>query len=220
MANRSTHQHGVTHHAEGETPSPDHSGRAITILKVQPYEHADVPVTSTAVDADGWLDPVFSKAQDDMSPPLAWTSVLEAETYALVVEDPDAPMEKPFVHWLMWNIPGKLTELPQGVAKTAHPEGLDGAVQGFNSLNEHGWTGMAPPEGHGVHHYHFQLFALTKRLEFGPNTPLEELVNALRGNTMAQGELVGLYENADRPSPGRTGGYGAVGGEPAPQSAH
>ena len=196
MANRNTHQHGVSHHSGDATPAPEHSGAAITILKVQPYEHAEIPVTSTAVNADGWLDPVFSKAQDNMSPPLEWTSVLEAETYALIVEDPDAPMEKPFIHWMMWNIPGKLNGLPQGVAPGKHPEGLETAVQGMNSLGEPGWTGMAPPPGHGVHHYHFQLFALTKALDFPPHTPLEELLNALRGNTVAKGELVGLFEIA------------------------
>ena len=205
MANRNTHEHGVTHHSGSSEPSPAHSGAAITTLKVEPYEHAEIPLMSTAVGDGGWLDAVFSKAQDDLSPPLEWTSVLEAETFVLVVEDPDAPMDKPFVHWLMWNIPGELKALPQGVAKTRRPEGLQGAVQGRNSLGEFGWTGMAPPPGHGVHHYHFQLFALSKRLEFGPETPLEELVNALRGNTAAKGELVGVFEQPELVSPSALG---------------
>ena len=189
--------------------TPEHSGAAITILKIQPYEHGDIPLTSTAVGADGRLDPVFSKAQDDLSPPLAWTAVLEAQTYALVVEDPDAPREQPFVHWMVWNIPGKLDALPAGVAKTKHPEGLDGAVQGRNSLGEFGWTGMAPPQGHGPHHYHFQLFALNRRLDFGPETSLAELVNALRGSTVAKGDLVGVFEIPDLNSPAPAAGHGA-----------
>lgn len=187
--------------------TPEHSGKAITILKVQPYEHGSIPVTSAAAGPDGWLDPVFSKAQDDTSPPLEWTAVLEAETFALIVEDPDAPREDPFIHWLLWNIPGKLNALAQGMAKTKHPEGLEGATQGRNSLGEFGWTGMAPPQGHGVHHYHFQLFALNRRLDLGPETSLEELVNNLRGATIAKGELVGLFETRDLDSPGRTGSY-------------
>ena len=177
--------------------TPTHSGAAITTLKIQPYEGGAIPMASTAVLDGGWLDPVYAKAQDNTSPPLEWTAVLEAETYVLIVEDPDAPREKPFVHWMLWNIPGQLTALPANIAKTLHPEGLEGLMQGENTLGEHGWTGMAPPQGHGVHHYHFQLFALNKRLDFGPNTQLEELVNALRGNTIAKGELVGLYETPD-----------------------
>ncbi len=188
--------------------TPEHSGAAITILKIEPYEHGDLPVTSTAVGADGWLDPVFSKAQDDLSPPLAWTAVLEAQSYALIVEDPDAPREQPFVHWLLWDIAGRLDSLAQGVAKTKHPEGLDGAVQGRNSLGEFGWTGMAPPPGHGPHRYHFQLFALNRPLGLGPETPLAELVNALRGATIAKGELVGLFEIADLDSPATAGAHG------------
>lgn len=191
--------------AERETES--HSGAAITILRVTPYEHADIPVTSPAVDEGGWIDGVYSKAQDDMSPPLEWTGVLEAETYALVVEDPDAPRERPFIHWLLWDIPGELSGLPQGVAKTVHPEGLGTAVQGRNDLGDHGWTGMNPPAGHGVHRYHFQLFAVNRRLALPPETPLEELVNALKGSTIACGELVGLFETPDLDSPGRTGAY-------------
>lgn len=181
--------------AQHDTPA--HSGAAITTLKIQPYEAGDIPMASAAVDDGGWLDPVYSKAQDNTSPPLEWTAVLEAETYVLIVEDPDAPMEKPFIHWMLWNIPGQLTSLPANIAKTLHPEGIEGVMQGENTLGEHGWTGMDPPQGHGVHHYHFQLFALNMRLNFGPNTRLEELVNALRGATIAKGELVGLYEIPD-----------------------
>ena len=182
--------------------TPEHSGAAITTIKIQPYEHGDIPITSTAINEQGWIDPVFSKAGDDVSPPLSWSAVLEAQTYVLIVEDPDAPREKPMVHWLMWNIPGQLTSLPQAVEKKLHPAGLEGVVQGENGHGEHGWTGMAPPQAHGVHHYHFQLFALNKRLDFGPNTQLEELVNALRGNTIAKGDLVGLFETPDLSSPG------------------
>jgi len=129
-----------------------------------------------------------------------------------VVEDPDAPMAEPFVHWLLWNVPGTATELPAGLSRVVRPPELPGAVQGHNSGGKLGWHGTQPPEGHGVHHYHFQLFALSATLDhLGPNTSLEELVNALKGLTIASGQLVGTYERpgpGDVASPGRTGSYG------------
>ncbi len=177
--------------------TPDHSGKAISILKVEAYEHGGVVVTSNGVDAEGWLDPVFSAAQDGTSPPLAWSGVLEAEAYVLVVEDPDAPREDPFIHWLVWDIPGTATSLPANIGAAIHPDEMTTATQGLNSEGGHGWAGMAPPQGHGVHHYHFQLFAVSKRLEFRPDTTLEHLVEALKGITIAKGELVGLFETPD-----------------------
>lgn len=195
-----------------QTDKPQHSGSSLTIMRVEPYEHRGIAVTSTALDADGRIDDRFSAYHDGEVPPLAWSAVIEAQSYALVVEDPDAPMAEPFVHWLLWNIPGTATELPPGLSRVVHPPELPGAIQGHNSGGALGWHGTQPPLGHGVHHYHFQLFALSATLDhLGPNTSLEELVNALKGLTIASGELVGTYERlgaGDAPSPGRTGSYG------------
>ena len=129
--------------------NPEHSGAAITSLKVQPYQSAAIVMTSPAIDADGWLSADHSLAGDETSPPLSWSAPLEVRTWALVVEDPDAPREDPAVHWLVWNIPGAWTGLPANLDKTAHPEGGHDLVQGLNSHGRPGWLGMAPPEGHG-----------------------------------------------------------------------
>ena len=191
---------------------PAHSGAAITFLKIEPYQEGAVIVTSDAVDIDGWLSADHSQAGDDASPPLAWSGPAGVVSYVLVVEDPDAPRDEPFVHWLMWNIPGSLHALPAGLDKTVEPEGVGGAIQGLNSRGEPGWLGMAPPAGHGPHNYHFQLFGLDRRLDLAPDTPLAELVNVLKGATVAKGELIGRFESAgsamDAPSPARTGSYG------------
>ena len=183
-----------------QTGTPTHSGKAIAILRVEPYEHGGVVVTSSAVDAEGRLDPVYSAAGDDTSPPLAWSGVLEAQSYVLIVEDPDAPREDPVVHWVMWDIPGAVTSLPANLGTAVHPEALRDAVQGLNSHGGHGWMGMAPPQGGGVHRYHFQLFGVNKQLGLRPDTSLEHLVEALKGTTIAKGELVGLFETPDLPA--------------------
>jgi len=184
---------------------PDHSGSALTIQRVQPYERRGIAVASSAINADGFIDDRYSAYFDDQVPGLSWSAVIEARSYVLIVEDPDAPMDQPFVHWLLWNIPGEATEIPAGLSRTEHPPELAGAVQGRNSGGTTGWHGTKPPEGHGVHHYHFQLFAFTDTLDLPPKTTLQELVDVLKGQAIASGEVVGLYERkaaSDTPAPG------------------
>jgi Raf kinase inhibitor-like YbhB/YbcL family protein len=120
--------------------------------------------------------------------------VLDAEAYALIVEDPDAPAEHPFIHWMIWNIPGELNALAPGLPQRSRLDHPKGAVQGRNAKGGFGYFGPRPPSGDGPHHYHFELFALDKRLPMDPDTPLPELLNALKGNTIAKADLVGTYE--------------------------
>jgi hypothetical protein len=186
------------------------SGEALVIQKVRPREPGRLTLSSEAVGLDDSIGDAYSAYHDDMSPPLMWTGMPDAETFALVVEDPDAPTEKPFLHWLIWNIPGKLEGLPANIAKIAEPDGvtgLDGAVQGLNGRGRPGYMGPRPPAGDGPHRYHFQLFALDLRLDLPATAPLEELVQVLKGNTIASCELVGTYERdalGDQPAETRT----------------
>jgi Raf kinase inhibitor-like YbhB/YbcL family protein len=191
------------------------SGEPLVIQKVRPREAGRLTLTSEAIGLEGGIGDAYSAYHDNMSPPLMWTGMPDAETYALILEDPDAPTEQPFLHWVIWNIPGKLEGLPINIPHTVRPEdvpGLTGAVQGLNALRRVGYMGPRPPAGDGPHRYHFQLFALDMTLDLEPTAPLEELVQVLQANTIASCELVGTYERdtlSDRPSPARTGSYGA-----------
>jgi Raf kinase inhibitor-like YbhB/YbcL family protein len=177
------------------------SSEPIVIQRVRPREPGRLTLTSEAVGLDECIGDAYSAYHDNMSPPLMWTGMPEAETYALILEDPDAPTERPFLHWAMWNIPGKLRGLPVNVPKDAELEGpcLGGAVQGLNGRGQTGYMGPRPPAGDGPHRYHFQLFALGLRLELDPSAPMEELVQVLKANTIAACELVATYE---RDAPG------------------
>jgi hypothetical protein len=181
------------------------SGEALVIQRVQPREAGRLTLTSEAIGLDDRIGDAYSAYHDDLSPPLMWTGMPDAETYALIVEDPDAPTERPFLHWAIWNIPGKLAGLPVNVPKDARLQGaLSGAVQGLNGRGQPGYMGPRPPAGDGPHRYHFQLFALDLRLDLPPTAPLEELVQVLKANTIAACELVGTYERdtlSDQPSP-------------------
>lgn len=172
---------------------PEHSGDAITIGKITPREDSGLVVTSSAFDLDGAIPRTFAAEGGNISPPLEWEMVENAGSYALIVEDPDAPREHPFVHWMIWNLPGGDSALPQGVPISAHPVSPQ-AVQGRNGMGANGYMGPKPPPGHGLHHYHFQLFALDGPLEMDPDSDLQALTDAMKGRVIRCGELVGTFE--------------------------
>ena len=184
-----------THSAMTEqAPHPEHSGQSLTIQRVDAILDTGVFVACPTQEASGRLPDRHSAYHDNISPPLTWTRVPGAQAYALIVEDPDAPRELPFVHWMAWNIPGEAASLPEGIGNVAHPLSPQGMTQGKNDNGSYGWFGPRPPAGHGVHRYYFQIFALDEPLEMGANTPLEELVHALKAHTIAEGQMVATYE--------------------------
>lgn len=172
------------------------SGGAITIQRVLPREPGRLALASDAVGEDGRIGDGYSGYGDDRSPALQWTAVPEAESFALIVEDPDAPQGKPALHWAIWNIPGTFDALPSGIRNAPVVDEFGGMVQGRNQRGQPGYMGPRPPPDDGPHRYHFQLFALDRRLPLTASAPLEELVHALKGNTIASTELVGTYECA------------------------
>jgi Raf kinase inhibitor-like YbhB/YbcL family protein len=174
---------------------PEHSGETITIFKVRPRdERHGIAVTLPDQRTDGRFQDRHTAYHDNLSPPVEWETFDGAEYYALIVEDPDAPREKPFLHWMIWNIPGTLTRLDEGLANDPALVTPQSAIQGRNDMGGFGWFGPLPPRGHGTHRYYFQLFALDAPLEMGPETPLAELLNALKAHAIADGEAVATYD--------------------------
>jgi Raf kinase inhibitor-like YbhB/YbcL family protein len=151
---------------------------------------AAMVVRTSAIVSGGWLPLEQSAYGANQSPPLAWTAVAGAGAYAVVVEDPDAPGDAPFAHWLIWNIPGGVTSLPAGLP--AQPGALPGAAQGRNGAGQAGYFGPRPPSG--THHYHIETFALDHPLALAPGADLTALEGAMRGHVVGQGELVALYK--------------------------
>ncbi len=105
-----------------------------------------------------------------------------------------APRPEPWVHWIIYKIPPEATGLPENVAKTDKPAAPAGGLQGKNSWGKIGYGGPAPPPGHGVHHYHFMLYALDAVLDVQPGLDKRQLLAAMKGHILAQGEVVGRYQ--------------------------
>jgi Raf kinase inhibitor-like YbhB/YbcL family protein len=132
---------------------------------------------------------------EDVSPPLSWSDPPEGtRELALIVDDPDAPRADPWVHWVLYKIPPEVRTLPEGVPPSPSLTSPPGALQGKNSWGTDGYRGPAPPRGHGVHHYHFRLYALDAPVRAPQGADKHALLAAMQGHILAQAELVGTYQ--------------------------
>jgi len=137
----------------------------------------------------------FSQEGRNISPALEWSDVpAETKSFALICEDPDAPGDEPFVHWLIYNIPLDVRSLPQEIPRELKLQTPIRADQGKNSAGEIGYVGPLPPIGHGVHHYIFRLYALDTPpgLRAGISDP-DELLESIDEHVIDAAQLVGTY---------------------------
>lgn len=141
-------------------------------------------VTSSAFGMNDAIPAEFTCDGSEISPPLAWSKVpRDTKSIAVLVDDPDAP-KGTFTHWLVTDIAPTTTQL----AKDANLP--TGAVAMKNSKGATGYAGPCPPSG--VHHYHFQVYALdTAKVKA---TTREDFFSEIKGHTLASGELVGTYQ--------------------------
>lgn len=140
----------------------------------------------------------FTADGEGISPPLVWGEVpAGTASLALLVEDPDAPAPNPLVHALVWNLPPGERRLAEGEIADGVGE-ADGRDVGRNSYLGEGWLPPDPPTGHGNHDYVFQLFALSRTPDLGINPGRSSMAEALRGNVLAAGLLVGTYSRGER----------------------
>ncbi len=126
---------------------------------------------------------------EDVSPPLSWTELPpETGSFALICEDPDAPVGT-WDHWVLFNIPASATGLPEAVPATATLD--DGSVHGNNSWGRLGYGGPCPPGG--THRYIFSLFALDIKLDLKSGATKSGLLKAMEGHILARTRLMGTY---------------------------
>ncbi len=146
-----------------------------------------LPVRSDAFGANGVIPVQFTADGDNVPPSIAWGPVPEGtRSIAVLVEDPDAP-ERIFVHYIVVGIPPTVRELDRDL-----PEG---AVIGTNGYGRQQWDGPNPPNGR--HRYFFRVFALDNAPNKAGLTK-DDLMSAVKGHTLAQGELIGTYDRASR----------------------
>lgn len=149
----------------------------------------DMQLTSSAFEDGGRIPTRHTGEGEDVSPQLSWDDVPNGTRgFALICHDPDAPLIKPgsygFVHWVLYGIPGSVTELAEDVGD------YDCGINDFGNAS---YGGPMPPEGHGTHHYFFWLLALDSELDLEPGLTMWQLLERIEPAVIGMNRLVGTY---------------------------
>ena len=126
----------------------------------------------------------------DISPPLQWNAAHEGtESIALISDDPDAPVGT-WVHWVLFNLTADTTELAENIPpdKTL----ANGARQGVSDFGRIGYGGPCPPSG--THRYFFKIYALDTKIDLPAGANKRDLLKAMEGHILSQGQLIGKYK--------------------------
>lgn len=155
-------------------------------------------LTSPAFPHNGEIPRRYTCEGEDISPPLVWSGAPEGtKSFALIVDDPDAPdpnaPKMTWVHWVLYNLLSSARELPEAVVSDSFPAG---AEEGKNDWRNLGYGGPCPPIGR--HRYFHKLYALDVVLpDLGAPTK-SDLEKAMEGHVLAKAELIGTYEKKGR----------------------
>ena len=153
-----------------------------------------IVVKSSAFNNGGPIPVRFTAWDKNISPALRWYGVPKnAKSLVVMMEDPDSLSPKPFVHWLMANISPRAVGLKSGLPNDEKLSAVSGALQGSNTPSKTGYFGPKTPADGKAHHYHYQVFALDRRLNLPSGYNRQTLLNAMSGHVLAKGEIVGTY---------------------------
>lgn len=133
----------------------------------------------------------FTCEGEDISPPLTWTEPPSGtHSFALIVEDPDAPGGV-WTHWVVYNLPAGARSMSGNVPK--QDQLPSGALQGLNSFGHFGYGGPCPPPGK-AHHYFFRLYALDAMLSLSPGAAKRDVLEAAKGHILGEAKLMGRFK--------------------------
>lgn len=179
-------------------------GSAPEVVGAQARAPMRVLSLSSSAFGDGALMPGrHAQTGRDVSPPLTWRGAPDStRSFVLVVHDADAAAgdgTDDLLHWLVWNIPGTMMSLPEGL-----PAGAQ-LANGLRQVSASGpyYRGPAAPASGPAHHYVFELYALDLPVNQPPTALPPALTRAavmrtISGHVLAKGVLVGRYQ---RPAP-------------------
>jgi Raf kinase inhibitor-like YbhB/YbcL family protein len=150
----------------------------------------EIKITSSVFEDGGLIPAKYTCDGADMSPALRWDVVPEGtKSIALICDDPDAPMGT-FVHWVIFGLPAETRELAENIPSD---ETLpNGAKQGKSDFGRIGYGGPCPPSG--THRYFFKIYALDTEVDLAAGASKRELVKAMEGHILGQGQLIGKYK--------------------------
>jgi Raf kinase inhibitor-like YbhB/YbcL family protein len=151
------------------------------------------------------MDRRFTPDGRNVSPPLNWRNLpAGTKQIAVICEDHDAGNPPPWVHWIIYNIPGTASGLPENLPiypDAPMPDEIAGAVHGNNGWGRPIYRGPAPPAG-PAHRYNFVVYALDTELDLPAGLTRAELLQRIEGHVIGRGEMVPFYQRqAATPAP-------------------
>lgn len=150
----------------------------------------DINITSQSFAEGDMIPKRYTCDGENVSPPLAWTlPPIGMKSYALICDDPDAPMGT-WVHWVLFNLPADSKELHENIPPQEILE--NGAKHGINDFRKIGYGGPCPPSG--THRYYFKMYALDIELDLESGITKQQLLQAMKGHILAEGKLMGKYK--------------------------
>jgi Raf kinase inhibitor-like YbhB/YbcL family protein len=150
-----------------------------------------IQVTSTAFTSTNAIPQKYTCDDQDISPPLAFANIPSGtQSLALICDDPDAPSGN-FIHWVLFNLPASTTSLSESIEALATLS--NGAKHGTNDFGTTAYGGPCPPSG--THRYYFKVYALDTTLSLAAGATKSELISAMSGHILSQGQLMGTYSN-------------------------
>jgi Raf kinase inhibitor-like YbhB/YbcL family protein len=150
----------------------------------------EIVVTSAAFKEGELIPSKFTCDGINISPPVKWkTEINGIKSFALISDDPDA-QSGDWVHWVVFNIPSDIRELREDCK--ANRNLPDEALMGTNDFRTISYGGPCPPSG--THRYLFKIYALDVVLHLKAGATKNELLDAMKGHILAQGQLTGLYK--------------------------
>ena len=145
----------------------------------------DLILTSSAFEDGGEMPRECGYKNENEQPPLAIRGIPdEAESLALIMDDPDAmgAVGKVWVHWVVWNINSNTAAMGNNAQN---------GTEGMTDFGEVGYGGPAPPDK--THTYVFKLYALDTELDLPQKSTKADVEKAMEAHIIEQTQLTGTY---------------------------
>lgn len=153
-------------------------------------------IESKAFADGGIVPPKFSMAGGNVQPDFKISNAPDnTQAYAIILHDIDVAIGGPddVLHWMAWNIPGDTKQIEEGKLPA-------GSVQGANTMRQNAYSGMGAPAGPRYHHYVFEFYALSSKLDLPPTATRAQLLDAMKGKVIAKAGYVGRFRSGEAPA--------------------
>ena len=137
----------------------------------------------------------FGCTGKNTSPALKWSGApAGTKSFALTVYDPDAPTGSGWWHWVVYNLPATVAELPEGAGAADGKALPAGTMQGRTDFGAPGFGGACPPQGDKAHRYIFTVYALkTDKLDVPPDATAALIGFMINANKLDKASFTAKY---------------------------